>query len=183
MVFEKRCVKFLHHLHRTHPTRLTPSPLSLGVTGITSDHRLDLARTGTSIGQLSNVWGLVQPQRHYFPLVVPACSNAGGVASCLRPADQRIEGHVDVETAIVRQVRREANIGDLDSRMFVSSSAGRQLPQPYDRKATVLFGPGQHPEMAENRLSPSRVTPSVRRLRESAFLSRDARSGIPSARV
>ena len=52
---------------------------------------------GTSIGQLSNVWGLVQPQRHYFTLAVPARSNAGGVASCLHPADQRIERHVDVE--------------------------------------------------------------------------------------
>ena len=53
---------------------------------------------GTSIGQHSNVWGLVQPQRHYFTLAVPARSNAGGVASCLHPADQRIGRHVDVET-------------------------------------------------------------------------------------
>ena len=59
---------------------------------------MDLARTGTSIGQLSNVWGLVQPQRHYFTLAVPARSNAGGVASCLHPADQPIGRHVDVET-------------------------------------------------------------------------------------
>jgi hypothetical protein len=59
---------------------------------------LDLARTSTSVGQLSNVWGLVQPQRHYFTLAVPASSNAGGVASCLHPAHQRRGRHVDVET-------------------------------------------------------------------------------------
>ena len=59
---------------------------------------MELARTGASIGQLSNVWGPVQPQRHYFTLAVPTRSNAGGVASCLHPADQRIGRHVDVET-------------------------------------------------------------------------------------
>jgi hypothetical protein len=59
---------------------------------------VDLARTGASVGQLSNVWGLVQPQRHYFTLALPARSNAGGVASCLHPADQPIGRHVDVET-------------------------------------------------------------------------------------
>ena len=53
---------------------------------------------GTSIGQLSNVWGLVQPQRHYFTLALLARSNAGGVASCLHPADQPIGRHVDVQT-------------------------------------------------------------------------------------
>jgi hypothetical protein len=36
-----------------------------------------------------------------------------------------MEGHVDVETAIVRQVRREANIGDLDLRMFQRIVIGR----------------------------------------------------------
>jgi len=51
----------------------------------------------SSIGQHSNVWGLVQPQRHYFTLAVPARSNAGG-ARCLHPADQPIGRHVDVET-------------------------------------------------------------------------------------
>jgi hypothetical protein len=38
---------------------------------------------------------------------------------------KRMEGDVDVETAIVRQVRREANIGDLDSRMFQRIVIGR----------------------------------------------------------
>ena len=33
---------------------------------------MNLARTGASIGQLSNVWGRVQPQRHYFMLAVSA---------------------------------------------------------------------------------------------------------------
>jgi hypothetical protein len=33
---------------------------------------------GASIGQLSNLWGLIQPQRHYFMLAVPARSNADG---------------------------------------------------------------------------------------------------------
>jgi hypothetical protein len=53
---------------------------------------------GASIGQLSNVWGLLQPQRHYFMLALPARSNAGGVASCLHRVDQPIGHHVDVET-------------------------------------------------------------------------------------
>ena len=54
---------------------------------------------GASIRQLSNVWGRVQPQRHYFMLAASARSNAGGVASCLHPAHQRIGRHVDVENA------------------------------------------------------------------------------------
>lgn len=61
---------------------------------------MDLARTGASIGQLSNVWGLLQPQRHYFTLALPARSNAGGVASCLHPADQRIRRHRNDKAAL-----------------------------------------------------------------------------------
>jgi hypothetical protein len=52
---------------------------------------------GASIGQLSNVWGLLQPQRHYFMLAVPG-GNVGGLASCLHRVDQPIGHHVDVET-------------------------------------------------------------------------------------
>jgi hypothetical protein len=52
----------------------------------------------SSIGQHSNVWGLVQPQRYYFTFAVPARSNAGGVARCLHPAVQAIGRYVDVET-------------------------------------------------------------------------------------
>jgi len=66
---------------------------------------------GNSIDQHSNVWGLVQPQRHYITLAVPARSNAGGVASSLPPADQRIGRHVDVETPrLPSRQRRSKNI-------------------------------------------------------------------------
>jgi hypothetical protein len=41
---------------------------------------------GASIGQLSNVWGLVQPQRHYFTLAVPAAQMpAASPAVSIRP--------------------------------------------------------------------------------------------------
>ena len=55
---------------------------------------------GNSIDQHSNVWGPVQPQRHYFTFAVPARSNAGGVASCLHPADQRIRRHRNDKAAL-----------------------------------------------------------------------------------
>jgi hypothetical protein len=59
---------------------------------------------GNSIGQHSNVWGLVQPQRYYFTFAVPARSKLG-LASCLHPADQPIGRRVDVD----RQARPPGN--------------------------------------------------------------------------
>src|SRR5271157_1011043 len=85
---------------------------------------------GTSIGQLSNVWGLVQPQRHHFTLAVPVRSNAGGVASCLHPADQRIGRHVDVETPRPpsRQQRSKTSFGDFArSAVLPTKASSRSL--------------------------------------------------------
>jgi hypothetical protein len=91
---------------------------------------------GNSIGQHSNVWGPVQPQRHYFMPAVSARSNTGVVASCLHPADQRIGRHVDVETPRLpsRQQRSQNILPDfagsavLPSRSSSRSELGSPIP-------------------------------------------------------
>jgi hypothetical protein len=99
---------------------------------------------GNSIGQHSNVWGLVQPQRHYFMPAVSARSNTGGVASCLHPADQRIGRHVDVETPRPpsRQQRSKTSSRDfarpavLLSRASSRSELGAPIPPIGERTTT-----------------------------------------------
>src|SRR5579863_6479578 len=106
----------------------------------------------SSIDQHSNVWGPVQPQRHYFTLAVPARSNAGGVASCLHPGDQRIGRHVDVEAPRLpsRQQRSKTSFRDfarsavLLSRASSRSELGSPIPPIGER--TTKTRPDEFPQ-------------------------------------
>jgi hypothetical protein len=102
----------------------------------------------SSIGQHSNVWGLVQPQRHYFTLAVPARSNAGRVARCLHPADQWIglscrrrnamaalpatalEKHPSGTLRDLRCFFRGPRRGASSARLFRPVESGQRKPRP-----------------------------------------------------